>query len=551
MEGSRASNLRSEGMNRSLNLQKLQEGEFDLLIIGGGITGTGIALDAQTRGLKTALVEMQDFASGTSSRSTKLIHGGLRYLKKFEFGLVAEVGRERAVVHRSAPHLVHPDKMLLPLLKGGQNGRALLGLGLKIYDWLAGVTGLDRRRMLNRKETLAVEPLLSNNRVEGAGFYAEYRTDDSRLVISVAKTAAAHGAVLANYVKAGEFIYLNDQVRGIKATDVLTGEELLIRAKWVVNAAGPWVDDVRGYDGGDSRPLVRLTKGVHVVVDKSKLPLAHPVYFDSPDGRMIFAIPRGEVVYLGTTDTAFEGDVKNPTITRADAEYILAAANDMFPSAALQLADIESGWAGLRPLIGEAGKPLRELSRKEEIFESPHGLITIAGGKLTGYRKMAEKVVDRVLLRSNLPAKKCQTGHIKLVGGEFENYVEVNEFIEELQSEFGRFADQQECRYLVHNYGREAHAILLEAEKLAMESSEAIATAEAIYAVENEMTESVLDFFERRTGRLNFRIKSIPKVRDGVLRVLADRLKWSEGRFIQENSLLDKALLRVVEWRDK
>ncbi len=533
-------------MNRNEYLKYVKAHSFDLLVIGGGITGVGIALDAVTRGLSVALIDMQDFAGGTSSRSTKLIHGGLRYLKQFEFGLVNEVGRERAIVHRIAPHLVHPDKMLLPLIKGGKYGYWLTNIGLSVYDLLAGVNGKDRRRMLSKDETASVEPLLRTDILEGGGLYAEYRTDDARLVIGIARTAASKGAVVLNYVKAEELLCetVEEHISGVRAKDLESGEEFIIRASCVVNAAGPWVDDVRSLDAPVRGRRLFLTKGVHLVVDHDRLPVKQTVYFDNDDGRMIFAIPRGTCTYIGTTDTPYEGDKVEPEITREDVDYILRATNNMFPSVNLKVADIRSSWAGLRPLINEEGKDASEISRRDETFVSERGLISIAGGKLTGYRKMAERTVDRVLRQLRRTAVPCTTDKEQLIGGEFANYSEVGQFIDELMAEYqGLFSTRSDAEYLVHTYGRKAKKVAIRA--VGCENSEcSLLMAEAAYTVEHEMVVSALDFFERRTGRIYFDVLSVQKHRMIVLDLLKEKLNWSDERLAQETLLVEDALDR-------
>ncbi|MCZ8217232.1 MAG: glycerol-3-phosphate dehydrogenase/oxidase [Cyclobacteriaceae bacterium] len=345
---------------RNSTIAKVQLENFDLLIIGGGITGVGIALDAASRGLKTILVEKNDFAYGTSSRSTKLIHGGLRYLKQFEFALVKEVGSERAVVHRLAPHLVLPEKMLLPLREGRGFGSLLTSFGLWLYDWLAGVRPADRRRMLTRKQTLRAEPLLKKDGVKGGGLYAEYRTDDARLTIEIAKTAYQKGAVLLTYTQVEQFIYANNQVEGVQVSDTLNNTKFTIKAKVVVNAAGPWVDTLRTLDGSKQGKTLHLTKGVHLVVAYQRFPIKQALYFDVADGRMIFAIPRGKTTYIGTTDTDYHADIDEVRVTKADVDYLLNAVNESFPTVKLSEEDVESSWAGLRPLIHETGKSASE-----------------------------------------------------------------------------------------------------------------------------------------------------------------------------------------------
>jgi glycerol-3-phosphate dehydrogenase len=278
-------------LNRKEIISKLAGQSCDLIVIGGGITGAGIALDAASRGLKTALVEKNDFAFGTSSRSTKLIHGGLRYLKQLEFGLVKEVGSERAVVHRLARHLVVPEKMLLPLSEKKGLGYWLTSIGLKVYDWLAGVKPEDQRRMLTKPQTLKSEPLLRKDDVKGGAIYAEYRTDDARLTIEIVKAAVTHGAEVLSYAEVFDFVYNGDQVAGIKVRDGITGEEFVMHSKVVVSAAGPWVDELREINKSKTGKRLHLTKGVHIVVAHSRFPVRQAIYFDVEDGRMIFCHP--------------------------------------------------------------------------------------------------------------------------------------------------------------------------------------------------------------------------------------------------------------------
>jgi glycerol-3-phosphate dehydrogenase len=260
-------------VGRSKMIQTLNLFEFDLLVIGGGISGAGIALDAVTRGLSVALIDMQDFAAGTSSRSTKLVHGGLRYLKQLEVRLVAEVGREREVVYENAVHVTEPEWMLLPFHKGGTFGSISTSAGLLVYDYLAGVKRDERRQMLTPQETLHKEPLLKKEGLKGGGYYVEYRTDDARLTIEAIKKAAEKGAVCVNYMKAESFVHQQGKIMGVKAVDQLSGQHATIHAKKVVNATGPWVDDIRSKDSIENGKKLKLTKGVHIVVDQSFFPL--------------------------------------------------------------------------------------------------------------------------------------------------------------------------------------------------------------------------------------------------------------------------------------
>ncbi|UII81796.1 glycerol-3-phosphate dehydrogenase/oxidase [Flagellimonas sp. CMM7] len=508
-------NIQFSNLDRKDTIQKVSEETFDLVVIGGGITGGGIALDAASRGMKVALLEKGDFASGTSSKSTKLIHGGLRYLKQFDFWLVKEVGSERAIVHKLAPHLVLPEKMLLPLIEGGSYGKWLTSIGLKVYDILAQVTGDDKRQMLEKKEALKLEPLLPKKILNGAGYYAEYRTDDSRLTIENIKTSLQYGAKALNYAKVTDFIYENEQVAGVKVEDGVTGEEFVIKSKYVISAAGPWVDELRSVNNSKKGKRLHLTKGVHLVFPREKLPVKQSVYFDVPDGRMMFAIPRGKITYVGTTDTNFNLDKDNIKTDLADAIYLISAVNNMFPNINLEMEDIISSWAGLRPLIHEEGKSASELSRKDEIFTSDTGLFSIAGGKLTGYRKMAERVVNRIAKKTeedyetNIP--ECTTDKIPLCGSDFKKYKHVKKYIEEV---FNRIKEdgftEYDAWYLVTNYGKQTESIL--ENYAALRNKDVylrMIRAEVQFAIAHEMVLNPMDFFIRRTGRLYFDIDSI------------------------------------------
>ncbi len=540
-------------MNRADNIAQLKGESFDLLIIGGGITGAGIALDAASRGLRTALIEKEDFASGTSSRSTKLIHGGLRYLKQLEFALVKEVGSERAIVHRLAPHLVVPEKMLLPLYEKRGLGYWLTSIGLKIYDWLAGVKAEDQRKMLTRMQTLNREPLLKTDDVKGGAIYAEYRTDDARLTIELIKLAASKGACISNYASASEFIYENERIVGVRAIDKIAHTDFSITATTVVNAAGPWVDELRSINKSKQGKELHLTKGVHIVVPYHRLPVRQAIYFDVPDGRMIFAIPRGRITYIGTTDTDYQGDKDHVVTSREDAQYLIHAVNETFPSALLTLADLESSWAGLRPLIHEEGKSASELSRKDEIFESATGLISIAGGKLTGYRKMAERVVDKVIERdfSNSDLNRCTTEELILPGGDFNQYTDVKKLELELVSRLDALNLQgNEATNLVHLFGRQAVRILDRLENNRTDQPECdLILAKAWFAIHHEMAIKPLDFIIRRSGLLYFNRPKVARWAPDIIELFAAERKWSQSDKEHHQAEVAEALHDVINFK--
>jgi glycerol-3-phosphate dehydrogenase len=509
--------------NRQETLQKLQSETFDILVIGGGITGVGIALDAIGRGLKVALIEKQDFAAGTSSRSTKLIHGGLRYLKQLEFGLVREVGHERKIVYRNAPHIVEPERMLLPITEDGSFGKSSASLGIYAYDWLVGVKSSERRVVLNKENTFSREPILKKKGLEAGVVYWEYRTDDARLVTEIAKTAASDGALLVNYVQFDSFVHTDDAISGVLAIDLKTDNSMEIRARKTINAAGPWVDDIRKNDEEVKDKRLHLTKGVHLVFDHTRLPLKQSIYFDVSDGRMVFAIPRSEATYVGTTDTNYDGQKERPNITKDDVEYILSAANEAFEIEPLTQSDIRSSWAGLRPLIHEDGKSPSELSRKDEIFMSDQGLISIAGGKLTGYRKMAERTVDIALKQLhdefNTPRAASKTHGRKLAGGGFHSY---RAFL----SDLGETPYSNKHIYdLYHRFGSNTFEILKLVNPNEKNADLALLLAELEYAVNEEMVTDLSDFLIRRTGRLYFE----KALADKYAQVLNDQLAKLAG----------------------
>lgn len=518
-------------------ISELSTRYFDVLVIGGGITGAGIALDASLRGMKTAVVDMQDFAAGTSSRSTKLVHGGLRYLKQYHVKMVAEVGKERAIVYENGPHVTTPEWMLLPFHQGGTFGKFSTSLGLRVYDFLAGVKKSERRLMFSSEETLTKEPLVKQEGLKGGGYYVEYRTDDARLTLEVMKAAVDNGTCALNYTKVEKLNYEDGKVVGAKVSDVIRGESYNIRAKKVINAAGPWVDSIRELDRSKAGKVLKLSKGVHIVIDQKRFPLKQAIYFDTPDGRMVFAIPRDGKTYVGTTDTFHDEAFVHPRMTKSDRDYIIASINYMFPTVSITSDDIESNWAGVRPLIWEEGKNPSEISRKDEIWESKSGLITIAGGKLTGYRKMAETVVDLLAKKFNEEVGErfpsCNTKGYPISGGnvggskKFTMYI-TNQVKEGVESGLTTV----EATKLAKMYGSNV-PILFEIVKGHHENMQKygipiVLFAQLKYAIDYEMAYSPVDFFNRRTGALLFDINLVKVYKEHVINYMAEELKWNQ-----------------------
>jgi len=486
--------------NRQEQLDKMSA-TFDLIVIGGGVTGAGIILDASLRGMKVLLLEKGDFASGTSSKSTKLIHGGLRYLKQLEFGLVRETGLERSVAHANACHLVHPEKMLLPIVKNGSFSKLSASLAVSVYDFLAKVPHGQRRKTLSKKESNDLEPLLRDDLIKSGVLYSEYRTDDARLTIELIKSARRNSAEAFNYMEVKKFTYDEDHVSGVVCWDHIQEKEIIFHSKQIVSSGGPWVDEVSKRDELSSDPNLHLSKGSHIVLAKKDLNLKHSTYFDAFDGRMIFAIPRGEMVYVGTTDTTYKGSLEDINCNEEDARYLIDAVKGMFEVKDLSINDIKSTWAGVRPLIKQKGKGPTEISRKDEIFEAESGLITIAGGKLTGFRVMAEKVVDLMIKKSGQKFEGQDTKEYKIHHAPFANYKEYLDFIQALEEKYNA-EKHYDLPFLVSSYGKDSEAII----RHAMDHGGNINASILEYTSTYESVYHPLDHLERRTGWLYFDI---------------------------------------------
>lgn len=514
-------------------LERAAEDVADVLIVGGGITGAGIAREAALRGFKVVLLERGDFASGTSSRSSKLIHGGVRYLQQGDIGLVKDAARERAVLRRIAPHLATPARMLVPAASKG--GRLKLGAGLWTFEKLAGSDEADRHRSLDRRATLAVEPRLRGERLAGAVAFTEFITNDARLTLETVKSAAAAGADVASYA-AVTAVEADPAGARVHVRDREYDGELVVRARCVVNAAGPWFDQVRGMCAGASSSaphsaMVQLTRGIHLVVHRQRLPVSSIVVLRAPDGRSAFVVPRGEYSYIGTTDTAYDGDPAEPGVCAADVDYLLCAAAATFEDAPTA-SDVIGAWSGVRPLLRQEGKKPSEISRRDEILTGPGPFVSIAGGKLTTYRRMAERVVDRVREVLGSQPRAADSASVALAGGGAEEQAVARARVPAL-------ADSTLDARLWETYGVEAARIV---EDIHREASLAapvnglgcLTEAEVRYCVEHEMVLSLDDLLRRRSHVAMFDTERCLGAASAVATVLARCLAWSEERMRSE-----------------
>ncbi len=473
------------------NLDRLATESFDLLVIGGGITGVAIARDAALRGIKTALVEKNDWAAGTSSRSARLIHGGLRYLEYYQFGLVFEALSERAVLRRIAPRLVRPLPFMYPLYRGQEPGLLKLAAGMWLYDGLAQFRNVARHRMMLARETARREPIVARPGLRGAARYYDAVVDDARLTLAIAQSAHWNGAVVANHARVVGLLTTDHRVTGAMVRDEIAGREIEILARLVVNACGPWVDGIRHMDAGAGRapPLLRPTKGVHLIIRRERLMTQHAIAFDSPrDGRHLYVIPWSDFAIIGTTDTDYSQDPEALGVTREDVDYLIEAAQHAFPSAQLTESDVISAYAGLRALISSDAASTYAISREHHIEESASGLLTIAGGKLTTHRLMAQELVD-------LAAKKLGRAGPCITG---KRHIETAERLTGMAIPAGG------SPHLVETYGADALRILAYVEERP-ELGAPIAPglpylrAEVHYAIQHEMALSLSDVLIRRT----------------------------------------------------
>ncbi|MDY6851578.1 MAG: FAD-dependent oxidoreductase, partial [Thermodesulfobacteriota bacterium] len=381
---------------RSANIDRFENEVFDLLVVGGGIVGCGVAWDAGLRGLSVALVEKDDFASGTSGKSSRMIHGGLRYLKMLDLKLVRESLSERRNLMRIAPHLVRPVKFLLPVFKGQGDSRTVINLGLWAYETLAGHKQLPSHENLTAQEALKLEPSISSEGLEGGLVYYDGLTDDARLTLETAKAAARAGAAVANYVEAVSIPFGDNEVRAC-LKDRLSGREIILKARTAVNAAGVWADRVRAAGDPQAEAVLRPAKGIHIVFPRSLKPISHVIILKGSDGRPLFAVPLGKMIYVGTTDSDYQGDLDKVHAQADEVEYLLEAFNLAFSGPPVTRDQVTASWAGLRPLVaGGDDKETRDISREHEISVEGNRLVTVSGGKLTTFRLMAAQTVDKV-----------------------------------------------------------------------------------------------------------------------------------------------------------
>ncbi|HEY9678587.1 MAG TPA: glycerol-3-phosphate dehydrogenase/oxidase [Drouetiella sp.] len=522
-----------------------------MVVIGGGIVGAGIAQDAATRGLSVLVLEKEDFASGTSSKTTKLIHGGLRYLEQFHFHLTRELCQERALLENLAPHMVRDFSFILPLTKRDPLFGLKAQLGLTLYDLLAwNVTNSHRHQKIDQKETLEAAPSLSAKVVTGGLRFHDCITDDSRLVLEVLKSAVAEGANVLNYMEVTGFQLDNNKVNAVECHDRYSGKDYVIRCKSCVNAAGVWSDQLLKKMDDTWRPTVSPAKGVHIMVPNSAFETNTALFLPTVDHRYVFVVPWQRALMIGTTDTGYTGDIDNPLPVQDEIDYLLDVVNRYSEPNRLNRSDVIASWAGLRPLVGGANadsSSTGNISREHLIFEGPGGMVGLIGGKLTNYRLMATEVVNKVLEKTPLGTGKHPTTKRIMLGG----WHDKNDFLAQtagIASRARRLSiEPATLDHLIASYGKDANQIVDIVENRPNLNSRICPDfpnimAEIPYCVENEMAVSLEDLLFRRMRLALVHQPQTLEAAPKVAQLMQLTLGWDDERTNLELNSLEKSL---------
>lgn len=516
--------------HREHSLRRMGDEVFDILVIGGGVTGVGAALDAATRGLSVALVEQRDFASGTSSKSSKLIHGGLRYLEQYNFGLVREALRERALLLKTlCPHLVHPVQFLFPL-RARVWERGYVGSGVMLYDLLGGGRAVPGHRHLSKRRALQIAPALREDSLVGAIQYYDAQVDDARHTMMIARTAATYGAAIATSARVLDLVREGERVTGANVKDLESGDEFTIRASHVVNATGVWTDDVNEMLGGSTKFEVRPSKGIHIVVPRERIRMDTGL-ITKTEKSVLFVIPWGAHWVIGTTDTEWTLDVEHPTATSNDIEYVLDHVNE-WVSDPIGRDDIVGVYAGLRPLLAEdPSATTASLSREHSVVQPTDGLTIVAGGKYTTYRVMAKDAVDAAVKKMPKAVPESVTEKVRIVGA--DGYFALQNGREQLASRSGLHVAVID--HLLGRYGSliaDILALIEERPALGepLPGADGYLQAEVVYAARAEAALHVDDVLERRT-RASFEVAdSGLEAAEHVVELMGDELGWDREK---------------------
>ncbi len=531
-------------------LQRLKHQTYDIAIIGGGITGAGAARDAASRGLKVALIEAADFASGTSSRSSKLIHGGIRYLENLEFHLVFEALSERQRLFELAPHLVHPLRFLLPLYKSSRVPAWKMGLGMWLYDALSLFEAPELNQFLDTEEVRREFPALQTRDLEGAFAYYDAYMDDDRLVLETLRSAHSHGADMVNYVQATGAQFTGGRVSAIECKDVLSGQPFHLKARHVISSVGPWTDRVGEMLLKKWKKTLRPSKGVHLTFNKNRFQL-HDAVVMGAESRIVFAIPRHEMVIVGTTDTDYPGDPVKVRTEEEDVHYLMQVIDKYFPGAKITRKDIVGCYAGVRPLIDDGSQTESKTSREHVIWTDPTGITFVAGGKYTTYRNMAQQTVEEVLGGAHSPfhiEDRVKYAHSQTLLP--LNPLVTENLLERAKTEHEKWARDWSLppsitKALADRHGLEAEMIWREARPLRLkikDPEEWMWCAEALHAITHTMCLTLTDFYLRRTHLVLAREDHGLPFAKNIAQVMGVRLGWDSKRQSEEINALQNQL---------
>lgn len=533
--------------DRNQSITKMKEQEFDLVIIGGGINGAGVARDASARGMKVALIEARDFASGTSSKSSKLIHGGIRYLENLDFKLVFEALNERTHLFEMAPHLVHPLRFMIPLYEDSRVGMFKMGMGMWLYDALSLFQAPELHERLNAKESLARMPSIRSANLLGSYIYSDAYMDDDRLVHETMRAANENGSICLNYVKATGAQFTEGKIRAVNCEDQITKKKFSIKAKHVISSVGPWTDEVGQSLLKDWKKILRPTKGIHLTLSKHRLPLTSAVVMAAEKSdRIVFGIPRHEMIIIGTTDTDFKESPENVTTTPEDVKYLLSVTEQYFPGAKITVHDVIASYAGVRPLVYDGSSTEGKTSREHTIVKDPHGITFVAGGKYTTYRLMCHQTVNAALESFSIEerARFSPADTTKPLNPytSVEAFQQAQNLIDVWSQETGR--PQEEVRLLAERYGMEAEQIL---EKYPENYS--YWQLEAAQAIDKTMCLHMRDFYARRVPLfLSVRDHGV-KLMDSIGEVFQEKLGWSSSQLKDEQHILTEYMAHELEWK--
>lgn len=535
--------------NRDEVIQKMKKTKYDLVIIGGGITGSGVARDAASRGMKVALIEATDFAEGTSSRSSKLVHGGIRYLENLEFGLVFEALSERALLFEMAPHMVHPLRFLLPLYKDSRVGMFKMGLGMWLYDALSLFRAPKLHERLNAQESVDRISILQPKDLVGSYVYSDAYMDDDRLVIETLRAANKLGTDQVSYVRAVGSQLQDGKVRSLKCRDEITHEEFEIHGKHFVSTVGPWTDDLGITLLSQWKKMMRPSKGIHITLDRNRLPLPCAVVLATgADNRIIFGIPRHEMIIIGTTDTDYKGDPKDVHSDADDVKYLLKVVDQYFPGAKLKSEDILASYAGVRPLVHDGAETESKTSREHVILCDPRNITFVAGGKYTTYRKMAEQTVDKILStyfknhKFKQPDTKKPLNNKVSVDAFAEAQARKNELVQKTK------LNPKDIQVLVDRHGMEAFEIVNQYFSPDIQSTWEL---EAHFAIDEGFCGHLSDFYLRRVPLFLSRKDHGYPMMERISQIFAERLVWSDDeRKANINSVLKHEEFEL-SWKKK